>query len=95
MAKRRKTYDDDDGHTIVDMSGVEAPSLFGHLPGGRKKSSAAAPDEKPDRPWESSGLSGSERRSAVRGALSAALLIALAYIVGLGALIAILLYIVW
>ena len=96
MARHRKTYDDDDGRTIVDMSGVERPSLLGHLPPSEKKDPVfSAPEEKPRRPWEESGYSRSERRSAVRGALSAALLIGLAYIVGLGALIAILLYVIW
>lgn len=96
MARNRKTYDDDDGRTIVDMSGVERPSMFGHLPASTKKNPVfSAPEEKPERPWEESGYNKSERRAAIRGALSAALLIGLAYIVGLGILIAILLYVLW
>ncbi len=97
MARQRKTYDDDDGRTIVDMSGVERPSMFGHLPKSEKKNPVfSAPEEKkPDRPWEDHSFSKSERRAAIRGALSAALLIGLAYIVGLGLLIAILLYVIW
>ena len=96
MARRRKIYDDDDGRTIVDMSGVERPSMFGHMPqSGKKNPVFSAPEEKPERPWEQSGYSRSERRAAVRGALTAGLLIALAYILGLGILIAILLYLVW
>lgn len=96
MARRKKTYDDDDGRTIVDMSGVERPSMFGHMPASGKKDPVfSAPEEKPERPWEESGYSRSERRAAVRGALTAGLLIALAYILGLGILIAILLYLVW
>ena len=97
MARQRRTYDDDDGRTIVDMSGVERPSMFGHLPKSDKKDPVfSAPEEpKPDRPWEENGFNRSERRAAVRGALSAALLIGLAYIVGLGILVAILLYVIW
>ena len=97
MARQRKTYDDDDGRTRVDMSGVERPSMFGHLPRSERKNPVfSAPEEKnPNRPWEDHSLSRSERRAAIRGALSAALLIGLAYIVGLGILIAILLYVIW
>jgi len=97
MARQRRTYDDDDGRTIVDMSGVERPSMFGHLPKSERKNSVFSPPEekKPDRPWEDHSLNRSERGAAVRGALSAALLIGLAYIVGLGLLIAILLYVIW
>ncbi len=95
MARSRKTYDDDDGRTIVDMSGVERPSMFGHLPQKKENRAFSAPEEKPERPWENSGYNRSERRAAVFGALKAGLLVALAYIVGLGILIAILLYVVW
>ena len=96
MARGRKTYDDDDGRTIVDMSGVERPSMFGHLPkSDRKNPVFSAPEDKPELPWEDNSLNRSERRAAVGGALSAALLIGLAYIVGLGLLIAILLYVFW
>ena len=96
MAKDRRQYDDDDGRTIVDMSGVERPSMFGHFPASKENRAFKAPEEKkPHRPWEESGWNRSERGAAVRGALSAALLIGLAYIVGLGLLIAILLYVIW
>ncbi len=95
MARNRKKYDDDDGRTIVDMSGVERPSMFGHMAPPKENPVFSKPEEKPERPWEDSGYSRSERRAAVFGALKAGLLVALAYIVGLGALIAILLYLVW
>ena len=94
MAYNGKRYDDDDGRTIVDMSGVERPAMFGHLP-KKENPVFSKPKEKPERPWEDSGYNRSERRSAVLGALSASLLIALAYIVGLGALVAILLFLIW
>ena len=96
MAAKKRTYDDDDGRTIVDMSGVERPGMFGHLPSSLKRNSAfTAPEEKPERPWEENSLSREERGAAVRGALSAALLIGLAYIVGIGLLVAILMYVIW
>ena len=94
MAKDKKFYDDDDGRTIVDMSGLERPSMFGHLPGSRENRAFKAPEErKPHRPGEESGWSRSERGAAVRGALAASLLIAGAYIVGLGAIIAVIYFI--
>ncbi len=94
MARSKRTYDDDDGRTIVDMSGVERPSMFGHLPTGKENRAFQKPEEvKPERPWEESGWNRSERNAAVRGALKAALLIAGAYIVGLGAIIALIYFI--
>jgi len=96
MAKDRRQYDDDDGRTIVDMSGVERPSMFGHFPSSHeKRRELAPPEEKPQRPWEESGYNREERRAAMFGALKAGLLIGGAYIVGLGALIAILVYVIW
>ncbi len=95
MARNRKTYNDDDGRTIVDMSGVERPSMFGHMPPKKENPVFSAPEEKPERPWEESGYTRGERNAAIWGALKAGLLVALAYIVGLGALVAILLYVIW
>lgn len=88
MARRRKEYDDDDGRTIVDMSGVERTPLF--IPRPPKAAGAGSAEEpedgKKDRPWEKgqSSLSREERRWYILGALKAALLIALVFIVGLG-----------
>lgn len=88
----RKPYedDDDDGHTIVDMSQVPRASglLFGAAP--RRRTPAAAPP--PARPWEQSEPSRTERLMAVLGALKAGLLIGLAYAVGLGAVILLMLF---
>jgi hypothetical protein len=82
---RQKKYDDDDGRSIADMSGVEGPSLF--LPRARKKP-PEEPPQRSDRPWESQeGLTGQERRWYVLGALKASLAIALAFILGLGVVI--------
>jgi hypothetical protein len=80
-----KKYDDDDGRSLADMSGVEGPSLF--LPRRRKKPTEPQPEASNDRPWEETGLTRQQRRWYVLGALKASLLIALAFIVGLGAVI--------
>ena len=86
----RKRYDDDDGRTIADMSGVSAPSLFGHLP----KRKAAPEQELPDIPSAEPEISKEERRWYIRGALKAALLIGFAFIAGL-TLVVLLLMAIW
>ena len=78
----KRTYDDDDGRVIADMSGLDRPSMF--VPRARKKDER--PPEDDDRPWESM-LTPEERRITILAALKAALLIALAFILGLGAVI--------
>ena len=90
MARKKRVYEDDDGRTIADMSGVEGPSLFVPRSPGQKKT-PAQPENK-DRPWEDTGMTRKERRLYVLGAMKATMLIALAYIVGLGLLIALLLW---
>ncbi len=76
MAREKKTYDDDDGRTIADMSGVTRRNLLGiRLP---ESAAVKAPEtESPsDRPWDTSGqLSREERRSFILGTISAGLLI--------------------
>ena len=68
MARR---YDDDDGRTVADMSGLERPSLLGIRPRRR--------EEKPAQVKQDLQLDRSERRAMVRGALSAGLLIAVVF----------------
>ena len=99
MARRRKVYDDDDGRTIADMSGVERQSLLlprsarSVQPESRRQDSEEPMGE--ERPWkEEEKVSREERRWYKLGALKAGLLIALAFIVGLGLLILILI-LVW
>ncbi len=89
MSRTRRTYDDDDGRVIADMSAVERPPLI--LPRRQKKKEAERPPEAEDRPWESS-FTPQERRVTILAALKAGLLIALTYIVGLGAIILLLLW---
>ena len=93
---RRRDYDDDDGRTVADMGDVSRPGLF--APGGtgrRTRRELQRPPDgggQPDRPWETGdALTGQERRWYALGALGAALLIALVFILGLGIAIAVML----
>lgn len=93
MARKRKEYEDDDGRTIADMSGVSRPSLLGQLPYRtriRKPTDGAYP---PEHTLQEDDMSHKARMWYMLGALKAALLIALAFIVGLGLLVLILLLI--
>ena len=86
MAK--KVYDDDDGHTIADMSGIQRSPLFlPRLPKRDRSTPPAQPEPERDRPWETSELSPEERRWYILGALKASMLIALAFIGGLGLIV--------
>ena len=87
MKKHEKPiYIEDDGRTIADMSGLErTPLLLPHLP-RRKHDEAASTSEDAFTPRE--------RRAAIRGAMRAALLIALVF-VGAGALLILALQFLW
>ena len=97
MRKRPPLPDGDDGRQIADMSGVEAPSLFGHLPRreGQRRDAPPEPGAPAPaaRPWEQNkdDLTPEERRIYMWAAFKAALFIGLFYIVGLGAVILLLL----
>ncbi|MDE6260646.1 MAG: hypothetical protein K2M42_07265 [Oscillospiraceae bacterium] len=83
MAK--KVYGDDDGRTIADMSGIQRqPLFFPRLPKRDLPAPPAQPEPDRDRPWETSELSPEERRWYILGALKASMLVALAFIGGLG-----------
>lgn len=92
---RRKEWDEDDGRIIADMSGIERPRFFVPGTGSRKSSTEQRPDTLQEeakeqaaneRYWENgSEFTSKERRMYVLGALKAALLIAFAFIAGLGA----------
>ena len=87
MNKRRE-YRDDDGRSIADMSGVERPRLF-TVP-SRENAEKNADEEPAARPAlenPASAMSKSDRRAFIWGAIGAGLLIALAFIVGLGLVI--------
>ena len=96
----RKTWDDDDGRTVADMSDLYVRTPLGYYRiGDRAEKAARRKAERAERaetarqapPQETTR---EERSSAIWGALSAALLIALAFIVGLG-LIILILYLVF
>ena len=90
--KPKHIHDDDDGRTIVDMSGIDRPSLFlPRMPGagqGGGPRRAAPPEPMPQQPsWVDDSPSKEEMLWAMLGALKAALLIGLTFIVGLGLVI--------
>ncbi len=90
--KQQKTYDDDDGRTIADMSGVQRSNLF--LPRSLKKNGTfSKQEEQPDDATQEQ-FTNRQRRIAVGGALTAALLIAGAFI-GAGAIVIALLTFIW
>ncbi len=87
MGRKRREYEDD-RRTIADMSGVERPNLImPHLPGETRPSQPAQQE-----PFDQPGFSKEEQRMAVLGALKAAMLVALPFIVGLGLLV---LFLIW
>lgn len=92
MAKKRE-YDDDDGRTIADMSGVGRPGMVSFR-------RSTGDEDKPTPRHEDAGNglgpfeSRDERRMYILGALRAALLIAFAFILGLG-LVTALLLLIW
>ena len=86
-------YDDDDGRTIADMSGVERRNLI--IPRFPKREDTEPASEEPvrqDRPWEDKSLSKSETRSYIFGTLSAGLLVVLIFLVCGAAFIGLLLW---
>lgn len=90
MKKDKRVYEEDDGRTIADMSGVSRPNVFlPRLPPRRQDPKPASPPEPAGwaAPWEEGGLSREERRWYILGALKAALLIALAFGAGLGLIV--------
>ena len=83
--KKADFYEEADGRTIADMSGIERqPTFLPHF--HRKRSDFSRAN---DRPWESAAgeLTREERNAAIRGALKAGLLIAGEYILAAAALI--------
>lgn len=88
--KKQKTYDDDDGRTIADMSGVGRSGMF-TFRSFKKNSTFRKPDDE-EAPQED--YTRDQRKAAVGGALSAALLIAGAFI-GAGAIVIALLTLIW
>ena len=98
MSKKTRFYEDDDGRTIADMSGIEPqPLLIPRIPKRADRADFAEPDtpKANDRPWDTGAeLSREERNAAIRGALKAGILIALAFLAG-GALLIIAMQVFW
>ena len=89
MAKH--TYNDDDGRTIADMSGLERqPMLLPRLP-KRKKENAGGAEQAIQPELQ---LTDEERRSYIGGALGAAALIGGVFIAA-GAVVILLLTLLW
>lgn len=79
--KNNKDNYKDNGMTVADMSGIEKPNLFGF------RNPNQDDDSKPNISSNSEPLDKETRKWAILGALKASLLVALAYIVGLGLVI--------
>ena len=86
---REKQYNDDDGRTVADMSGVERPSMF-RIRSLKKHGTFAENEAESNKPQ----LSSEQRKSYLGGALSAALVVALVFIVA-GAILIALLTAIW
>ena len=98
MRRNERIYEDDDGRTVADMSGIEPqPMLIPRIYKRRDRTDFREPDapEANDRPWDTSGeLSREERNAAIGGALKAGLLIGLTFLVA-GALAIIAMQTIW
>ena len=91
--KRDRLPDDDDGRTVADMSGVgDRPSLFIPRGNGRRRSLSDDPSESPGE--NAPRLTREEKRTVIGAALRAGLLIALVFIAA-GALLILLLQLIW
>jgi hypothetical protein len=90
---RENLIQEDDGHTIADMSDVPRPSLGWFPSASRERKQASVPQQtsQSDRPWENAPISPKERWMYMLGAMKAALLLGLAYLAGFGVLIFLLL----
>ena len=85
MAKK-KIYDDDDGRTIADMSGIERQPLI--IPRFKKKQKPAGEEASSQRPeWENSEMNKEQKRAVIGGTLGAALLVLVIFAVIIAAVI--------
>ena len=85
MAKK-KIYDDDDGRTIADMSGIARQPLI--IPGFKKKQKPAGEEASSQRPeWENGEMNKEQKRAVIGGTLGAALLVLVIFAVIIAAVI--------
>lgn len=82
MARRKKTYEDDDGRVVADMSGVRRRNVF--LPQAIRFEKRLHSQENEEKPSQAEILDRKSARYAIFGATAAGLLIAGVFIVGLG-----------
>ena len=98
MRRNERIYEDDDGRTVADMSGIEPqPMLIPRIYKRRDRADFREPDapDANDRPRDTSGeLNREERNAAIGGALKAGLLIGLTFLVA-GALAIIAMQTMW
>ena len=93
MAKKKKIYDDDDGRSFADMSGVERRNLMSFTIHGQTDKEKQN-DNRPKNEHSEPIFTREERRWYILGALKSALLIGAAFIFGLGLFI-LLMYVIW
>ena len=90
----KRSYDDDDGRVVADMSGLERqPMVLPRLPKRKKENAAATPDDAGAQQPELQ-LTAEERRSYMAGAVGAGMLIAGIFIAA-AAIIITLLLLLW
>ncbi len=92
-----RQYKDDDGRTVADMSGLPGSTMGGWLPLRRPKRPEApkeAPKEADERPEENEPINGRVRLWYTLGAMGASLLVGLAFLIGLG-LVILLMLMLW
>lgn len=93
MANKKEDNFIDDGRTIVDMTGVERPALFGRnfKAEKAKRRELEVPEKKEidEKPWEKDKdkISKEDRRLVIKGALGASILIWLCYALVFGIVI--------
>ena len=86
MSRRKRTYGDDDGRVIADMSGVSQNA--DHLDTSSIPKTTNASEGEHSKPTvDAPPFTGKERRMVALAALKAALLIGFAFLAGLGLVI--------
>ena len=98
MRRNERIYEDDDGRTVADMSGLEPqPMLIPRSHKRRDRADFREPDapEANDRPWDTSDeLNREERNAAIGGALKAGLLIGFTFLIA-GAVAILAMQVLW
>ena len=93
MKREPREYEDDDGRTVADMSELHRRNLFIPRRSPHQESPKREVENHEGKANQNPPLNRKETRSFILGALSAGLLIALVFIIGLGLAIAIMLLI--